>query len=348
MEGCGPSQIATLLTEENILNPTTYHRREGRNTPSHETENPCKWSNTTVVKLLARREYTGCLVNFKTYTNSIWDKKKRENDAENQVVIPNAHPALIGQEVFDKVQEIRQQRHRRTKIGKTSLFSGLVYCADCKQKLYYSTSSHFEEYQDFFICSTHRKDKAKCSGHYIRAIVLEAMVWLHMETVISHVTQFEAHFRAVMEQEMRLKSDEAVRVSRKNLIKAEKRLAELDRLFVRLYEDNVNAKISDERFAVMSKGYEDKQSRLKVEVQELQQEIEAQERQIEGLDQFIRTANKYAELDGLSPYALRELVKAIYIEAPDKSSGKRRQGVRICYDFVGFIPLDRLMKQETA
>mgnify|MGYP000009636329 FL=1 len=99
---------------------------------------------------------------------------------------------------------------------------------------------------------------------------------------------------------------------------------------------------------MMSKTYEDEQARLKEEIQTLQQEIEVQERQIENLEQFIQRVRKYEDLDELTPYALRELVKAIYIEAPDKSSGKRHQGIRISYDLVGFIPVEELLKQETA
>lgn len=113
-------------------------------------------------------------------------------------------------------------------------------------------------------------------------------------------------------------------------------------------EDNVAGRITDERFSVMSKTYEDEQTQLKVEIQTLQQEIEVQERQIENLEQFIQRVRKYEDLDELTPYALRELVKAIYIEAPDKSSGKRHQGIRISYDLVGFIPVEELLKQETA
>ena len=127
MEGRGPSQIAKVLTDEKLLNPAAYHRKEGRNPPARETGNPHKWHTPTVVKILERREYTGCIVNFKTYTKSIWDKKKRANDLDNQVVIPNAHTAIVEQETFDKVQELRQQRHRRAKTGKTSLFSGFAY-----------------------------------------------------------------------------------------------------------------------------------------------------------------------------------------------------------------------------
>ncbi|WP_418667851.1 recombinase family protein [Allofournierella sp.] len=348
MEGRGPSQIATLLTEERILIPAAYHQKEGRNTPSQAGEKPYKWHQTTVAKILERKEYTGCTVNFKTYTNSIWDKKKRESPAENQTVFYGTHPAIIKVDVFDKVQELRRQRHRHAKTGKTSLFSGLVYCADCNQRLYYCTTRYFEKRQDFFVCSTHRADKEKCSGHYIRAVVLEKMVWLHMAEVIFCVTHYETHFRAVMERELRLASEDAIKVCRKRLAQAEKRLAELDRLFIRLYEDNVSSKITDERFTMMSSTYEDEQKQLKVDVQELQQEIEVQERQIENLEQFIQRISKYTDLQELPPYALRELVKAIYVEAPDKSSGKRRQGIHICYDLIGFIPLDTLTKEETA
>ena len=92
---------------------------------------------------------------------------------------------------------------------------------------------------------------------------------------------------------------------------------------------------------MMSKTYEDEQAQLKVEIQTLQQEIEVQERQMENLEQFIQRVRKYEDLDELTPYALRELVK-------DKSNGKRHQGIRISYDLVGFIPVEELLKQETA
>lgn len=98
----------------------------------------------------------------------------------------------------------------------------------------------------------------------------------------------------------------------------------------------------------MSKTYEDEQAQLKVDIHRLRQEIEVQERQIEDLEKFIQRVHKYEDLQEMTPYALRELVKGIYIEAPDKSSGKRRQGVRISYDLVGFVPVEELLKQETA
>ena len=348
MNGRGPSQIADQLEKDKILTPTAYKNKQGVKTPHTEPENPYRWHESTIVNILERKEYIGATVNFKTYTNSIWDKKQRENPEENRVIFYNTHPAIIEQEVFDKVQEIRQQRHRRTATGKSSPFSGLVFCADCKQKLYYSTAKYFEKRQDFFTCSTHRANKDKCSGHYIRAVVLEDLVWNHMKEVISYVTRYEAHFRVEMEQKLRLQSEETIRVYKKRLAQAEKRIGELDRLFIKIYEDNAKGKLNDDRFAMMSKTYEDEQTQLKVEIVNLQKEIEVQERQIEDLEQFIQRARRYTDLTELTPYALRELVKAVYVEAPDKSSGKRKQRVHIEYDLVGYIPVDELIKAEQA
>ena len=348
MNGRGPSQIADQLEKDKILTPTAYKNKQGVKTPHTEPENPYRWHESTIVNILERKEYIGATVNFKTYTNSIWDKKQRENPEENRVIFYNTHPAIIEQEVFDKVQEIRQQRHRRTATGKSSPFSGLVFCADCKQKLYYSTTKYFEKRQDFFICSTHRANKDKCSGHYIRAVVLEDLVWNHMKEVISYVTRYEAHFRVEMEQKLRLQSEETIRVYKKRLAQAEKRIGELDRLFIKIYEDNAKGKLNDDRFAMMSKTYEDEQAQLKAEIVNLQKEIEVQERQIEDLEQFIQRARRYTDLTELTPYALRELVKAVYVEAPDKSSGKRKQRVHIEYDLVGYIPVDELIKAEQA
>ena len=348
MNGRGPSQIADQLEKDKVLTPTAYKNKQGVKTPHTEPENPYRWHESTIVNILERKEYIGATVNFKTYTNSIWDKKQRENPEENRVIFYNTHPAIIEQEVFDKVQEIRQQRHRRTATGKSSPFSGLVFCADCNQKLYYSTTKYFEKRQDFFICSTHRANKDKCSGHYIRAVVLEDLVWNHMKEVISYVTRYEAHFRVEMEQKLRLQSEETIRVYKKRLAQAEKRIGELDRLFIKIYEDNAKGKLNDDRFAMMSKTYEDEQAQLKVEIVNLQKEIEVQERQIEDLEQFIQQARRYTDLTELTPYALRELVKAVYVEAPDKSSGKRKQRVHIEYDLVGYIPVDELIKAEQA
>ena len=347
LEGRGPTQIANLLTEEKVLNITSYYLQEGRNANHPEPADPYHWESRSVSDILAHREYTGCTVNFKTYSNSIWDKTTRKNPIENQAVFYNTHPAIIDINTFDKVQEIREQRHRRTRSGNTHMFSGLVFCADCKGKMYFS-GSHDDPGKWNYTCSNSRGRNSPCSAHFIRAVVLERLVWNYTQRVIELVLRYEAHFRSIMEEKMQTESKAILKAKGKQLEKAEKRIQELDRLFVRTYEDNVSGKLSDERFASMSRGYEEEQQDLKEAADTLRKEIEVQEQQNQNLDQFIERIQKFTALEELTPYVAHELIKAIYVGAPDKSSGKRRQSIHIEYDLIGFIPLDELMKQQTA
>ena len=348
MEGRGPQQIANQLKADKVLTPTAYRALQGIKTPNKKPEDPCDWHSSTVVAILERREYTGCTVNFKTYTNSIWDKKQRDNPLEKQAIFPNTHEAIIEAAVFEKVQQVRQQRHRKTRTGRSSIFSGLVYCADCGEKLYYGATNNYRTEGAFFDCSLHWKRKDKCGTHYIREAVLSRLVLKHIQAVTGYILRHEAHFRTVMEEQLRLESGEQIRIRRKRLERDENRIAELKRLFIKIYEDNASGRLSDERFDMLSLTYETEQKQLEAECITLRQEIEVQERQNENIEKFIQTAHKYVGIDELDGYALRELVSAIYVDAPDKSSGKRVQHIHIKYDGLGFIPLNELMKEETA
>ena len=348
MEGRGPSQIANQLRADKVLTPTAYKKHHGRQTPHSLPENPYGWRENTVVNILERREYTGCTVNFKTYTNSIWDKKQRETPLEKQAVFPNTHERIIEDDIFAKVQEIRQQRHRMTRSGRTSMFSGLVYCADCGSKMNYGSTNNYKPENAFFDCSVHRKHKEKCGTHYIRESVLERLVLRHIQLVTEYILCHKEYFMSVMGKQMRLESSEKIQVHHKRLERNQKRIAEVKRLFIKIYEDNAAGRLSDERFDMLSESYESEQKQLEEEAVALQQEIEVQERQHENIELFIRKADKYIGIEKLTPYALRELIQGIYVEAPDKSSGKRRQSIHIKYDGIGFIPLDELINGKTA
>ena len=345
MEGRGPQQIANQLKADKVLTPTAYKKRKGMKTPQAAPENPYGWCDSSVVNILERREYTGCTVNFKTYSNSIWDKKQRENPVEKQAIFENTHEAIISDDVFKRVQEIRQHRHRKTRSGRSSMFSGLVFCSDCGEKLYYGATNNYRTEGAFFDCSLHWKYKEKCPTHYIRESILERMVLKHMQLVTGYILRYEQYFRSIMEQQLRLESTEKLQISKGQLERNEKRIAELKRLFIKIYEDNAGGRLSDERYDMLSQSYETEQKQLEAEVITLRQEIEVQERQNENVERFIQKAKNYVEIESLDPYALRELVQAIYVDAPDKSTGKRRQHIHIKYDGIGFIPLDELMKK---
>ena len=175
------------------------------------------------------------------------------------------------------------------------------------------------------------------------------VVLKHVQAVTDYILRYEDHFRAHMEEQMRLETGEQVRVRKKKLERGEKRIAELKRLFIKIYEDNACGRLSDERFDMLCQNYEAEQKALEAETAILQHEIEVQERQNESIEKFIQKAHKYVGIEALNGYTLHELVSAIYVDAPDKSTGKRRQHIHIKYDGLGFIPLDELMrKRETA
>ena len=215
-------------------------------------------------------------------------------------------------------------------------------------KLYYGATNNYRTEGAFFDCSLHWKYKEKCPTHYIRESILECMVLKHMQLVTGYILRYEQYFRSIMEQQLRLESTEKLQISKGQLERNEKRIAELKRLFIKIYEDNAGGRLSDERYDMLSQSYETEQKQLEAEVITLRQEIEVQERQNENVEMFIPKAKNYVGIETLDPYALRELVQAIYVDAPDKSTGKRRQHIHIKYDGIGFIPLDELMKKETA
>lgn len=184
------------------------------------------------------------------------------------------------------------------------------------------------------------------TGEKIGAKVSALYVFDSFESL--YILHYEDHFRAVVQEQLKMESDEKIQAWRKQLSQAEKRITELDRLFVKIYEDNAKGKLSDERFSMMSGNYEAEQKKLKTDVIELQMNIEAQEHQNERLEKFIQKAKHYQDLDSLTPDSLRDMVSAIYVGAPDKSSGKRQQKIEIYYDGAGFIPLNLLIQRETA
>ena len=176
--------------------------------------------------------------------------------------------------------------------------------------------------------------------------MLERLVLRHIQLVTDYILRHRQHFVSVMQRQLQLESEENLKASRKQLERNERRISELKRLFIKIYDDNATGKLNDERFDMMSQSYEAEEKQLEAEVIALRQEIEVHERQIENIEKFIPKAEKYVGIEEIDPYMLRELIQAIYVEAPDKSSGKRRQNIHIKYDGIGFIPLEELMKHE--
>ena len=352
LDGYGPSQIARILKADKVITPTIHFQQTGRATRNAPPDNPCNWTGDTVADILERPEYQGHTVNFKTYKQSYKSKKTCNNPEEKWLVFENTHEAIIDADTWARVQELRKNKRRPTRTGKTNMFSGIVRCADCGEKLYYCTSRNFEARQDHFVCSTSRlKGKEVCPTHFIRAVVLEQGVLAHMRMTIACVANHEEQFRKAMGAKQKAETKRELAAKRWQLTQAERRIEEIDRLFKRIYEDNVSGKLSDSRFQMLSDDYEQEQEELREKLLRLNEEITKQEEQAENIDRFIGKVRKYLDLDKLAPAILNDMVKAVYVHAPDKSKGYREQQIDISYDLVGILPaslLNDLQNGETA
>ena len=112
-----------------------------------------------------------------------------------------------------------------------------------------------------------------------------------------------------------------------------KRIAEIDRLFVRIYEDNVSGKLSDERFEQMSKSYDEEQKKLREETEALESFIDTREQKTEDISNFMNIVRKYEQITELTPEIMNEMIERIEVHAPDKSSGHREQQIDIYFRF---------------
>ena len=138
--------------------------------------------------------------------------------------------------------------------------------------------------------------------------------------------------RRLMSNSVQRKSSELTK-AKKTLKQAEKRIAELDKLFTRLYEDNVLGRLSDERFTMMSAGYEEEQAKLKATVAELTTLIDGAEQKSSDVTAFLKVVHRYEHIETLTPEIMHELVAKIIVHEPDKSSGKRVQDIEIHFRF---------------
>ena len=345
MDGLGPMQIAKRLRAAQVLTPTAYKLKKGLPVVSHPRENPYEWDSKLVVKILERMEYTGCTVNFKGYKKSYKSKKRVQNPPDKWKVFPDTHPAIIDRETWERVQELRKNKRRRTKTGKQSMFSGLAYCADCGAKLHYCTTASFEDRQNHFRCANYKSNTGTCSAHFIREVVLADIVLEHLRQTVRYVQAHEAEFvQAVMDKSIADQKREVAQ-KRRELAQAERRISDLDVLFQRIYEDNISGKLSDERFSKLSKSYEDEQRTLSEKATALHAELDKEQAQAVNVAQFIALVKKYNEIDALTPAIVNELIERINVHAPDKSSGHRTQQIDIVYNFIGMLSTPQAKKE---
>ena len=337
LEGVGTEQIAAKLEEDGILTPRAYWHSKGINRPGKVKDlPPTHWNSSSVIKMLSVQEYCGDVLNFKTYSKSYKNKKRLENDRENWAIFKDVHEPIIERAVFEQVQQKRgKMRKRQAKDGERSMFSGLLVCADCGSNLHFHFNQGNPEIK-YFNCSNYKGNRGTCgSTHYVRVDFLEQVVLGEIRRLTKYAGLYEddflkeviGHSRQAEETERRLKEKEL-----KSLLARDD---ELDGLFERIYEDNVSGKLSDDRFAKMSRRYEEEQKEISEKIKKLRSEIEKQSSRATSTDMFVSIVRKYTRARKLTPRMLNELVEKIEVYNAEKIDGEWVQRLRIHYNCVG-------------
>ena len=336
MQGYGPSQIAKEFTRRRIMNPTAHARKNGINIPDNRGhDDDYVWRGSTIVHMLSRQEYLGHTVNFKTYRKSYKQKKQMKNDPSEWMIFKNTHEAIIEESVFEVVQRIRDGRRRLTPMGEMPLLSGMMFCADCGNKLYQVRGRGWEHEKEYFVCATYRKIKGGCSSHQIRNAVVEELLLDGIRRVTAFARECEEDFVEMVTKKTRSELDKSMRDSKRELEQAQARIAKLDEIIQRLYEDNIEGKISDERFAKMTANYEAEQQVLEKRVMELKSIMTEEKESALNVDHFLSLVRKYTDIKELTAEIIREFVEKIYVYKAERIDGRRVQRIKIVWNCIG-------------
>ena len=345
LEGFGTEQIATQLEKDGVLTPRAYWLTKGIKRPGKgKQQPPTKWNSSTITKILSLQEYCGDILNFKTYSKSYKNKKRIDNDRENWVVFQDVHEAIIERAVYEQVQQKRGKiRKRRTNNGEHNMFSGLLVCADCGSNLHFHFNQGNPEIK-YFNCSNYKGNRGTCtSTHYVRVDFLEEVVLGEIRRLTKFASLYEDEFvKAVIGHSQQAEQTDR-KLKEKELQTLLARDEELDGLFERIYEDNVSGKLSDDRFAKMSRRYEDEQKELAEKIKKLRSEIEKQSSRSMTTDIFIGLVRKYTRARKLTPRMLNELIEKIEVFNAETIDGVWEQRLRIHSNCVGTIEIPTVL-----
>ena len=341
VSGYGPTKLANELQRRRILTPVEYAKSKGWSVRSvKQQDDPFAWDTSTVVRILERQEYIGNTVNFKTYRKSYKQKKTLRKDPSEWQVFEGTHEAIIDKETFAIVQRIRDGRRRLTPMGEMPILSGMVFCADCGSKMYQVRMRGWEHDKEYFVCANYRKKtKAACTSHQIRNGVIEQLLLEDLRRVTAFAKRHEEEFVRLVTDSASRSLNREMKDNRKEYEQSQARIAALDKIIQRLYEDNVIGRISDERFARMSATYEAEQQTLEKRVAELQILMDGAKQKAMNVEYFLSLVRKYTDIQELTGEIIREFVEKIIVFKAEKVDGHRQQRIQIIYNAIGAVEI---------
>ncbi len=367
MNGYGPSEIANVLRDDKVERPSYYMGMRGQGTQKNnvDTARPYDWSGTSVANILAKPEYMGHTVNFRSYKESYKDKQAIKRPPEEWTVFENTHEAIVDPETWQLAQQVRKTVRRTDTTGEANPLTGLLYCADCGAKLYNHKGRAQAQKEnrgldpvsglypyDHYDCSTyaltyHNTD-TKCFGHYISTKSLRALILETIRTVSSYAISNEEEFIHKVREASEVRQKETAKELKRKISKAKKRCAELDGLIKKLYESFAAGHLTEKRFTMLSGDYEKEQAELETAIAQDSDKLNAYEEDTDRVDQFLALAKRYTDFSVLTTPMIYEFIDHIDVHAPEKIGGDRVQEVDIYLKFIGKfdVPLPEPTEEE--
>ena len=338
-EGMGPSYIARVLENDKIYTPTMYEfKRTGTRLTGLNEELPYSWSAQTITDMFENVIYLGHTLNLKTENISYKDHRKRIRPKEQQVMIENTHEAIVSQETWDIVHKLRDGKRRRTKSGYKSIFAGILFCADCKSKLYFVSGDSIKTEQFHFICGKYRKKRRdNCSIHSINEKVLYEIVLEEIRRVTEFARERTEDFAEYINKNSETQLKKELKDKQKLLDKHKKRLTEVSTIFRKLYEDNALGRITDEQFQMLSQGYVEEKKQLETDISELETIVAEMKTKSGSSKTFIELVKRFTDIQELTPEILHTFISKIEIheKVKDETTGKKTQDIDIFFTHVG-------------
>lgn len=339
LSGRGPLQIAKQLEDDQVLIPSAYLVSAGRKALHKSFANPYRWDQKTVVGILENRQYTGCTVNFKTTTVSYKVHKTVYKSPEEWQMIPNTQEAIILEEQWLRVQELRENRIRTTATGRIGMFSGLAYCYDCGSKLSFCAAKSLKPNQEHYRCANYKSGRGECQEHYIRELSLQKLVLKAIQDLATFVQEFEPVFLYML-QRKNIYAQKQEQMNLENSVKAgRKRVADIDGIISRLYEDNITGKISDERYVKMAAGYEMEQKMLSEMVESDEKRLAELQKSTVDLRLLLKSLRECTDITELNRMLVNKLIQRIEIHNNDKYDGHCHVKADIYFTGAGIIDI---------
>lgn len=338
IEGYGPMQISKKLNAQKAISPVVWKNKVGWKYKLEKVDHPELWTVSAIRRILSNPIYLGNTVNFRTKKKSYKSHSVVYLPKDEWVIFEDTHEAIIDRDTFDTVQKLREGVRRRVSIdGEMSIFSGLLYCADCGAKMY--LNRHRGSEKDAFNCASYRKEKERtCTSHYITLHAIEDIVLYDLQRVLGIAKGKETEFVSMLQEKNKKMTKSDLSEKAKECDEAEKRIAVLDRIIQNLYEDKVSGTLSEERFIKLSKNYESEQAELTDKVKFLKDELMAVQKETADINKFMRLIKRYTEITELNAEIVRTFIDKIYVHKGEKAQGGHRQTIEIIYNCVGAIP----------